>query len=31
MKINQTGSAKKFERQLSSLQDSIKDTCLELN
>lgn len=31
MKINQTGNPKKFERQLSLMADTIKDTCGELN
>jgi len=31
MKINQAGSPKKFERQLSMMSDTIKETCAELN
>lgn len=31
MKINQSGNAKKFERQLSLMADTVKETCSELN
>ena len=31
MKINQVGNPKKFERQLSLMADTIKETCGELN
>jgi hypothetical protein len=31
MHVNQAVNPKKFERQLSQMSDTIKDTCLELN